>query len=63
MTPDQISRLLDALERIASKSHAYTITGAADWPILVVIGFYNDGNFRVHVAGFALKHERQQKRF
>lgn len=39
MTPEQITRLLDVLERIASKSQSYTLTGAADWPLLLAIGF------------------------
>lgn len=34
MNPEQISRLLDLLEQIAKKDQTYTITGAADWPIL-----------------------------
>lgn len=36
MTPDQFGQLLAVLERIASKQ--YTITGAADWPVLLVLG-------------------------
>ena len=36
MTPDQVAQLLAMLEKMASRS--YTITGAADWQILVVIG-------------------------
>lgn len=38
MNPEQISRLLDLLEQIAKKDQTYTITGAADWPILAAIG-------------------------
>ena len=34
MNTEQISQLLNLLEKIAAKSQAYTITGAADWPIL-----------------------------
>ena len=39
-TPDPYQQaLLDALNNIATKmSHSYTITGAADWPILMVAG-------------------------
>lgn len=37
MSPEQISRLLDLLEQISSRGQTYTITGAADWPILVII--------------------------
>ena len=36
MTPDQIAKLLEVLERIASRQ--YTITGASDWPILAAVG-------------------------
>lgn len=36
MTPDQFTQLLTLLEKIASRQ--YTITGASDWPILLVIG-------------------------
>jgi hypothetical protein len=45
MTPDQFNQLLQVLERIASKQ--YTITGAADWPILLVLG-----GLLVSVLGF-----------
>lgn len=45
MTPDQFKELLQVLERIASKQ--YTITGAADWPILLVLG-----GLLVSVLGF-----------
>jgi len=37
MTPEQFSQLLDILNKI-STNQPYTITGAADWPILVVVG-------------------------
>jgi len=33
---EQINHLLQLLEKIAN--HQYTITGAADWPILAAIG-------------------------
>jgi len=36
MTPDQFAQLLALLAKIAD--HPYTITGAADWPILAVMG-------------------------
>lgn len=36
MNPEQISQLLNLLERIAARN--YTLTGAADWPILVAVG-------------------------
>lgn len=36
MTPDQFAQLMTLLEKIVSRQ--YTITGAADWPILVAIG-------------------------
>ncbi len=39
MNSEQISRLLDLLEQIASKNQAYTLTGASDWPILGGVGF------------------------
>lgn len=35
MTPDQISKALVLLEKIADRP--YTITGAADWPILLAM--------------------------
>lgn len=37
MTPEQFSRLLEVLEKMAS-AKSYTITGASDWPILAVVG-------------------------
>lgn len=37
MTPEQFTRLLDVLEQLATMKQ-YTLTGAADWPILVVVG-------------------------
>ena len=36
MTTEQFAQLLTLLEKIASRQ--YTITGASDWPILLVIG-------------------------
>lgn len=36
MTPEQFQKLLELIERLISKQ--YTITGAADWPIIVVLG-------------------------
>lgn len=36
MTPEQFARLLDLIEKVADRQ--YTITGAADWQILVIIG-------------------------
>jgi len=36
MTPEQFAQLLQALEKIATKP--YTLTGAADWPLLLVLG-------------------------
>ena len=39
MDPAQINKIVSALEKIASAPSAvYTITGAADWPLLVVLG-------------------------
>lgn len=38
MSPEQIERIVHALERLASRGQTYTITGAADWPILAAIG-------------------------
>ena len=41
MNPGEIARLLEVLSRIAdslSRRQQYTITGADDWQILVVIG-------------------------
>lgn len=41
MNPQQIEELLKLLGRIAdglSKQQMYTLTGAADWPILLVVG-------------------------
>lgn len=37
MTPDQFEKLLSVLERVSVKQ-PYTITGAADWPLLLVLG-------------------------
>lgn len=37
MDAEQINRLLDLLEQIAEKSTTYTLTGAADWPLLVFL--------------------------
>jgi hypothetical protein len=37
MTAEQFAKLLEVLSKLAEKQH-YTITGAADWPILVVVG-------------------------
>ena len=36
MNPEQFSQLLRLLEKIVSQQ--YTLTGAADWPILVIVG-------------------------
>lgn len=36
MNTEQFAQLLQALEKIATKT--YTLTGAADWPLLLVIG-------------------------
>jgi hypothetical protein len=36
MTSEQFAQLLQALEKLAVKP--YTITGASDWPMLLVIG-------------------------
>jgi hypothetical protein len=36
MTPEQFERLIKLIEKMSSPS--YTITGAQDWPILVVVG-------------------------
>lgn len=36
MTPDQFQQLLSVLQKIADKQ--YTLTGAADWPMLVAMG-------------------------
>ena len=36
MTPEQFTQLLSLLKELASKT--YTITGAADWPILAIVG-------------------------
>jgi hypothetical protein len=36
MTADQFNLLLAALARLTEKP--YTLTGAADWPILMVVG-------------------------
>jgi len=41
MNPDQVNQLLTTLSEIAkalSTTKSYTITGAADWPILYVVG-------------------------
>ena len=41
MNPDQVQQLLASLAKIAgelSVRQQYTLTGAADWPILIVIG-------------------------
>ena len=36
MTPEQFQQLLVVLQKIAERQ--YTITGAADWPILAAVG-------------------------
>jgi len=36
MTEENIARLINAIESIANKQ--YTISGAADWPMLIAIG-------------------------
>lgn len=36
MTPDQFQQLLLVLQKIADKP--YTLTGAADWPMLMALG-------------------------
>lgn len=36
MTPDQFSQLMDLLEQMVNKQ--YTLTGAADWELLVLLG-------------------------
>ena len=41
MNPEQTKQFLDVLEKIAaglSSQQQYAITGAVDWPILLVIG-------------------------
>ena len=38
MTPEQFARLLEMLDKHLQRSEHYTLTGAADWPILAVIG-------------------------
>jgi hypothetical protein len=41
MTPEQIAKLLELLSRIAdslASPRPYTLTGASDWPILLVLG-------------------------
>ena len=41
MDPEQIDHLLRSIDKLAtalSQSQPYTITGASDWPILLVIG-------------------------
>ena len=38
MTPEQIQQLLQALREIAAQPKSYTLTGASDWPLLVVVG-------------------------
>jgi len=37
MTPEQIQQIIAALRDIATMK-PYTITGAADWPLLLVVG-------------------------
>lgn len=39
MSPDQVARMLDVLDKIAEgMSHQqYTLTGASDWPLLVFL--------------------------
>lgn len=42
MNAEQVNQLLNLLAKIAeniSKPQPYTITGAADWPLLLVLGF------------------------
>lgn len=38
MTPEQIQQLIVALKEIATGPKSYTLTGAADWPLLVIVG-------------------------
>ena len=38
MTPDQLQQIIAALKEIAAQSKSYTLTGASDWPLLVVVG-------------------------
>ena len=41
MTPEQTAKLIELLSKIAdalSTPKPYTITGAADWPVLLVVG-------------------------
>ena len=41
MTPEQTAKLIELLSKIAdalSTPRPYTITGAADWPVLLVVG-------------------------
>lgn len=38
ITPAQFEQLIHALQSLAETPSTYTITGAADWPMLLVIG-------------------------
>ncbi len=39
MTPEQIQMLIDAINKlVAASTRQYTITGAADWPLVTVLG-------------------------
>lgn len=38
MTPAQFEELLNLLHDLAAKNTQYTITGASDWPMLMVLG-------------------------
>ena len=38
MTPEQIQEIIAALKAIASGPKGYTLTGAADWPLLIIVG-------------------------
>ena len=38
MSPEQVQQIIAALKDIASGPKGYTLTGAADWPLLVIVG-------------------------
>ena len=41
LSPDQFSQLLTVLKSLSTAPGQYTITGAADWPMLLVLcGFF-----------------------
>jgi len=69
MNPEQFAKLLSLLEKLVS--HQYTITGAADWPILASIGgvfiavlgfMWRDVRASIDKIGTAIKESRNESK-